>query len=77
MSMAVLRGPDTLVLPCLSHDFPDVTSYLTSPSPGRPVMSMSESGLANRIKAIERACGQHAVARLLGIEPRSTSHGLS
>lgn len=28
------------------------------------VMSMSESGLANRIKAIERACGQHAVAKM-------------
>ena len=28
------------------------------------VMTMSESGLANRIKAIERACGQHAVAKM-------------
>ena len=28
------------------------------------VMTMSESGLANRIRAIERACGQHAVAKM-------------
>jgi hypothetical protein len=28
------------------------------------VMTMSESGLANRVKAIERACGQHAVAKM-------------
>ena len=28
------------------------------------VMTMSEAGLANRIKAIERACGQHAVAKM-------------
>ena len=28
------------------------------------VMTMSESALANRIKAIERACGQHAVAKM-------------
>ena len=28
------------------------------------VMTMSDAGLANRIKAIERACGQHAVVKL-------------
>ena len=28
------------------------------------VMTMHDSGLANRIKAIERACGQHAVAKM-------------
>ena len=28
------------------------------------VMTMGEGGLANRIKAIERACGQHAVAKM-------------
>lgn len=28
------------------------------------VMTMSDAGLANRIKAIERACGQHAVAKM-------------
>mmetsp|Transcript_26791 Transcript_26791/g.85991 ORF Transcript_26791/g.85991 Transcript_26791/m.85991 type:complete len:204 (+) Transcript_26791:150-761(+) len=28
------------------------------------VMTMTGSGLANRIKAIERACGQHAVAKM-------------
>lgn len=28
------------------------------------VMTMSETGLANRVKAIERACGQHAVAKM-------------
>lgn len=28
------------------------------------VMSMSESALSNRIKAIERACGQHAVVKM-------------
>ena len=28
------------------------------------VMTMGEPGLANRIKAIERACGQHAVAKM-------------
>ena len=28
------------------------------------VMTMSESALANRINAIERACGQHAVAKM-------------
>ena len=28
------------------------------------VMTMAENGLANRIKAIERACGQHAVAKM-------------
>ena len=27
-------------------------------------MTMSETGLANRVKAIERACGQHAVAKM-------------
>ena len=28
------------------------------------VMTMNDTGLANRIKAIERACGQHAVAKM-------------
>tara|TARA_B110001452_G_scaffold213468_1_gene184229 strand:+ start:236 stop:871 length:636 start_codon:yes stop_codon:yes gene_type:complete len=28
------------------------------------VMTMSDGGLANRIKAIERACGQHAVVKM-------------
>ena len=28
------------------------------------VMTMAENGLVNRIKAIERACGQHAVAKM-------------
>mgnify|MGYP001238399617 CR=1 FL=1 len=28
------------------------------------VMTMTDAGLSNRIKAIERACGQHAVAKM-------------
>ena len=28
------------------------------------VRTMGDAGLANRIKAIERACGQHAVAKM-------------